>query len=144
MNTRIGLVLVLVALAGCAAPAPDAGTPPQPTTDVGTRTNVPATTVTQPPPTDRGISGSIVRTAVEGETIVVTVAVTNHGTNATRVPIAIRYVENDSFAKVGTLSIGPGQTVSRDVPLPVYGEDPGNLTVQLRIDGTVVAERTAN
>ena len=58
-------------------------------------------------------------------------------------PGRVRFVENDSFAKVGELTVGAGETETRDVGLPTYGADPDDLTVQLRIDGQIVAERPA-
>lgn len=68
---------------------------------------------------------------------------TNQGTNASRPDIAIRFVENDSFAMVGTLSLEPGETRTLDITLPTYDDEPAHLTVQLRIDGEIVAERPA-
>ncbi|MFW6458695.1 MAG: hypothetical protein ACOCY6_04690 [Halodesulfurarchaeum sp.] len=142
MKPRIAVLVLLVALAGCTAPAPT-GSPPaaqtttaEPTTDTPTPT---ATTEAEP----AGVVGSIQSTAVENDAVIASIAITNHGTNSTTAGIAIRFVENDSFAKVGDLTVGPGETETRSVSLPTYGDDPANLTVQLRIDGTIVAERNA-
>ncbi|MDZ7850785.1 MAG: hypothetical protein U5K70_08315 [Halodesulfurarchaeum sp.] len=141
MRIRIGIVLVLVVLSGCAAPAPSGSPPSDQTTTGELTTAVPTPTVTTAEP--EGVVGSIRSNVVENDVVYATIAVTNHGPNGTTVGIAIRYVENDSFAKVGDLTVGPGETETREVALPTYGDDPRNLTVQLRIEGSIVAERSA-
>lgn len=143
MKLRIGVVLVLVLLAGCTAPAPDSGAPTHPTTEAEPTTELPTTSPTTTEPVEEGITGSIEGTSIEGDTVLATIALRNHGPNSTTVSIAVRFVENDSFAKVGELTVGAGETETRDVGLPTYGADPDDLTVQLRIDGEIVAERPA-
>lgn len=140
MKLRVGIVLVLLVLAGCSAPVPDSTTTTQATTErPSTPTTTHPTTTTSP----TGLLGNISATSVTGETVWATVTVSNSGSTASNASIAIRFVENDSFAKVGTVSVEPGQTQSLNVGLPTYGDDPRNLTVQFRIDGEIVAERPA-
>lgn len=143
MKLRLGLVVLLVALAGCAAPAPDSGVTTHQPTEPEPTTETPTTAVTTTETVKAGVEGTIENTTVENDVVVATIALRNYDHNATTVSIAVRFVENDSFAKVGELKVEPGQTETRTVGLPTYGDEPANLTVQLRIDGRIVAERSA-
>jgi hypothetical protein len=140
---QVALVLVLVALAGCAAPMPDSGSAPE-TTEATTVEPTTTTRTTANPTPETALVGTITDTSVEGEQVVATISVANEGTRAANASVAIRYVENDSFAKVGTISVPAGGTEELVVGLPTFGDEPESLTVQFRIDGRIVAERPAS
>lgn len=93
---------------------------------------------------DRGrsaLDATVEAVTVTDGTVVATVAVHNDRPNATAVPLAIRFVENDSFALVGTVQVAAGETETLLVRLPAFDDAPADLTVQVRIDGRIVAER---
>ena len=153
MKFRVGLVVLLVFVAGCAAPAPgspatDPGQTDGPTETTATPTATPTTTesTTQEPTTTlepSGVEGEIRNTSLDNGVVMATIVLRNHDGEATNESIAVRFVENSSHAMVGEVSLTAGETKTMLVPLQTYGDDPGNLTVQLRIDGEIVAERAA-
>jgi hypothetical protein len=146
MKTGVGVVLVLVAIAGCAAPA--AGptvsarptTAPSPTADP-TPTASPRTAPTPTGPTQNGIGATISGLGLSDREVTATVRVTNYGQTPSQADLAFRFVENDSHALVGQTALQPGGSETFEVPLRLYGDDPAELTVQARVNGTVVAER---
>ncbi|MFW5900496.1 MAG: hypothetical protein ACOCTH_01810 [Halodesulfurarchaeum sp.] len=126
MKFRIGIAVLLVVLAGCSAPTPDSSTttPEQPTETLVS-----------------GVAGEIQTVSVTGDEVIAGISLTNHNDTASTVSIAVRFVENNTHAKIGEFSLDPGTRKTLTVPLNMYGEDPENLTVQLRIDVEIVAER---
>lgn len=141
MKIQVGVVVLLVLLAGCSAPIPDStSAAPAPTTDAApvTATHTP-TSNTETRAT--GVQGEIVNTTVDDGFVISTLSVTNHDETAANFNIALRFVENDSHAKIGEFSLEPGQSMTRSVSLNSYADDPQNLTVQLRIDGAIASER---
>ena len=103
----------------------------------------PDATIQEPTPTatPAGVTGTIHNTSIGEGVVTATVKLSNRGETNWNGSIALRFVENDSHAMVGKERLDPGQTKTLVVPLRTYGDDPEALTVQLRIDGTVVAER---
>ncbi len=152
MKFRVGFVVLLVLVAGCAAPAPESPaetttlaetpaapeTPTQTATPPESTTEIPTTTAPQ-----TGVAGEIRNTTVDNGVVMTTIALINYDEEATNRSIAVRFVENSSHAMVGEVTLGPSETKTLLVPLRTYDDDPANLTVQLRIDGTIVAERPA-
>jgi len=151
MKPGIGTLLVLVAIAGCAAPTvgPTPPETPTPTTAPATAPPSPTPSPTASPapaptptgPTQDGVGATVTTLAVSDRAVVATVRVTNYGDTSTRSDLAFRFVENDSHAIVGQTALEPGASETFEVPLELFGDDPADLTVQVRVDGTVVAER---
>ena len=126
MKFRIGIVILMVLLAGCSAPTPDSSpTTPEQTTE---------TLVS-------GVTGEIQNASVTEEVVSARISLTNHNDTGSNVSIAVRFVENNTHAKIGEFSLDPDETKTLSVPLNIYGDDPASLTVQLRIEGVIVAER---
>ena len=152
MKRGIGALVLLVAIAGCAAPTVGP-TPPEatstPTTAPATAAPSPTATPTASPtpaptttgPTQDGVGATVTNLAVSDRAVVATVRVTNYGDTSTRSDLAFRFVENDSHAIIGQTALEPGGSDTFEVPLALYGDDPADLTVQVRVDGTIIAER---
>lgn len=158
MKWRVGLLVLVVALAGCSAPTSDPTTPTIASTtegptfsDSNTTTITPTTetttvqdTTTSDPDSEtlvKGVAGNIGNTSVEKAIVISAIELENRGTNESTVDIAVRFVENNSFAKIDRVTLNPGQQKTLTFFLPTYGDDPDDLTVQLRIEGDIVAER---
>ena len=141
-ETGLVAVAILVLLAGCSAPLPDTGTVAEPTTAAPTQTATTPTPTTTETPVGK-LDGTIAETSLDGNQVLATISLWTAGAKNQTASIALRYVENDSFAKVGTVTVAPGERQTLIVSLPIGDADPRNLTVQFRIDGQVVAERPA-
>ena len=147
MKVRVALVVLLVFAAGCAAPAPDAPSPttaaPTPTETTTERPPATTTSETATPEQPGGVTGEIRNTTVDNGIVTATIQLRNREDTTQNRSIAVRFVENDSHAMVGEISLEATGTKTLVVPLRTYGDDPETLTVQLRIDGEIVAERAA-
>lgn len=142
MKYRIGFMILIVLIAGCSAPAPDSPSQPSMTT---TEASTPGDS---PPPQttimeSTGVEGEIHNTSVDDGIVMAMVSLTNHNDGISDISIALRFVENDSHAKIGEITLDPGETETLTVPLQTYADDPENLTVQLRINGEIVDEKAA-
>lgn len=150
MKPGIGALVLLVAIAGCAAPTVGPTTPgatptTAPTTAPPSPTPTPTASPTPDPtptgPTHDGIGARVTQVDVSDRAVTATVRVTNYGETQARGDLAFRFVENDSHALIGKTALQPGGSETFGVPLRLYGDDPAELTVQVRVNGTVVAER---
>lgn len=151
MKAEVGLLVLLLTIAGCGAQPGGLGSPsatPSPTrTDSPAASPVPTDTptpeLTPTGPTHDGIGARIVDTNVTENFVIATVRFTNVGERRSLGSIAFRFVENDSHALIDTVSLEPGSSATFEVPLRLFDDDPANLTVQARVNGTIVAERPA-
>ena len=146
MKAGVGLLVLFVTLAGCvAAPGTAPQSPTQTTTptpvDTPTLSPTPSVTPTPSGPTHDGVGARITQVDVSERTATATVRFTNYGQDASRASLAFRFVENNTHALVGETSLDPGASETIEAPLTLYSDEPENLTVQVRVNGTIVAER---
>lgn len=151
MKPGVGMVILVIVIAGCAAPtagplSPTSTQSPPPTatpTDTPTASPTPTSSPPTPTgPTHHGIGARITQLNVTDTVVLATFQFTNFGDERAVGDLAFRFVENDSHALIDTATLDPGESKAYQVPLRLYGDDPANLTVQVRVNGTIVAERS--